>query len=102
MRFNELSVCSFYHVRILGDRLVDASRGNKKFSTPQNYKTSLRYQANGSEGLVIAYVQILVYQSTNLGRAYIVSGGIGERHIGIVIEAQSTLYLNFTASIYGY
>lgn len=45
---------------------------------------------------------IFALQSTQLGRAYIVSGGIGQRRISVVIEAQSTLVFNYRATIFGY
>lgn len=47
-------------------------------------------------------IKTFFLQSTNLGRAYVVSGGIGQRQIGVVIEAQLTLYFSYRASVFGY
>lgn len=51
--------------------------------------------------LISIYFSLLI-QSTNIGRAYVVSGGIGQRRVSLVIEAQSTLYFSYRASIFGY
>lgn len=43
-----------------------------------------------------------LFQSSFLGQAYIVAGGVGQRQIAIVIEARQTLYFSYRASIFGY
>lgn len=48
------------------------------------------------------YILIFFIQSSNMGQARIVGGGIGQRQISIIIEARSTLYFNYRAAIYGY
>lgn len=40
-------------------------------------------------------------QSTNVGRAYVVSGGVGQRSIVIFVEASNTLYFRYVGQIYG-
>lgn len=42
------------------------------------------------------------FQSSNLGKSYVVSGGIGQRQITVAVEAQETLYFKYKAEIYGY
>lgn len=42
------------------------------------------------------------FQSSNLGSAYVIGGGVGRRFIEVVIEAQNTLYFNHKAAVYGY
>lgn len=42
------------------------------------------------------------FQSTNIGQAYVVSGGIGQGQIGVVIEARQTLYFSYEVAVYGY
>lgn len=41
-------------------------------------------------------------QSSNLGRAYVVGGGVGTRSISVVVEASQTLFFRHSAEIYGY
>lgn len=41
-------------------------------------------------------------QSTNIGQARVIGGGIGQRQISVVIEARSTLYFAYRAAIFGY
>lgn len=42
------------------------------------------------------------FQSTNIGQAHVIGGGIGQRSISVVIEARSTLYFAYRAAIFGY
>lgn len=53
-------------------------------------------------GAVITYIEIIVDQSSNLGRGFVTSGGIGQRQIAITIEAQRTLHFRQNTQIYGY
>lgn len=95
------NICKLHHVWIPGDRLVGTGQAGQQWARPQNVRTNLFYPTNGI-GAVLTYLEVLVNQSTNLGRAYVVSGGIGQRQIGVVIEAQSTLYFSYRASLFGY
>jgi len=47
-------------------------------------------------------VKLNKFQSSNLGNAYVVSGGIGQRRIAVVVEAKQTLYFHYQAAVYGY
>ncbi|XP_055298544.1 uncharacterized protein LOC129566529 [Sitodiplosis mosellana] len=87
--------------RISGDRLSATAGASNQWSTPQNVKLTLAYPRSGV-GNVVTYVQVIVEQSTNLGRGYVTSGGIGQRQVTIIIEAQSTLYFKYNAEIFGY
>lgn len=42
------------------------------------------------------------FQSTDVARAQIISGGIGQWYINIGIEASQTLHFSYKAQIYGY
>lgn len=42
-----------------------------------------------------------VFQSSNLGQAYVTDGGIGENRITIVVEAQNTTIFRHRARIFG-
>lgn len=62
---------------------------------------NLSYPASGV-GAVITYVQVIVNQSSNSGKGYVIAGGIGQRFIHLVIEAHSTSYFSYNSQIYGY
>ncbi|XP_001664091.2 uncharacterized protein LOC5578882 [Aedes aegypti] len=87
--------------RLSGDRLVGTSQDGTSWSSLQDVTLNLRYPQAGS-GAVVSYVQVVVNQSSNQGRGYVVSGGIGQRYIQLVIEAYSTSYFQYNAQIYGY
>uniref|UniRef100_A0A182TGY9 Uncharacterized protein n=1 Tax=Anopheles melas TaxID=34690 RepID=A0A182TGY9_9DIPT len=115
------------------ERLVGLSSNQQSWPTPQDswptpqdVRLDLQYPTAGV-GAVVSYVEVVVQQSTNLGRGYVVSdgssvprtlvvvqqstnlgrgyvvsGGVGQRQIRLVIEAYSTLYFSYTAAIYGF
>lgn len=60
----------------------------------------LNYPAAGT-GAVITYLEIVVDQTSDKGRAYVTSGGIGQRSIGVIVEALSTVQFTYVATIYG-
>lgn len=70
------------------------------WSSPRNVLTSLYYPINGL-GAVVTYFEAIVVKSSNVGRAYVVGGGIGQRQIKVVIEARSTHYFRYRAFVYG-
>lgn len=88
-----------YH--IANERLIGLSSDNKSWSTPQNVKLDLQYPTAGTGG-VVSYVEVVVNQSTPSGSGYLVSGGVGQRYVRLVIEAYGTTYFNYVAAIYGY
>ncbi|KXJ84397.1 hypothetical protein RP20_CCG009866 [Aedes albopictus] len=87
--------------RLSGDRLVATSQDGASWATLQDVTLNLRYPQAGT-GAVVSYVQVVVNQSSNQGRGYVVSGGVGQRYIQLVIEAYSTSYFQYNAQIYGY
>lgn len=81
--------------------MVAETSASQQWSSLQDVTTSVFYPTTGT-GAIITYVQINVDQTSNFGRAYIVSGGIGQRAIKVVIEAQRTLAFRHLSTIYGY
>lgn len=77
------------------------SQDGASWATLQDVTLNLRYPQAGT-GAVVSYVQVVVNQSSNQGRGYVVSGGVGQRYIQLVIEAYSTSYFQYNAQIYGY
>jgi len=88
-------------LRISGDRLVATAAGSNSWTSAQDVKLALSYPKTGI-GAIITYLQVIVEQSTNIGRGYVTSGGIGQRQITVVIEGNQTLYFKYSSEIYGY
>uniref|UniRef100_A0A182Q704 Uncharacterized protein n=1 Tax=Anopheles farauti TaxID=69004 RepID=A0A182Q704_9DIPT len=84
-----------------GERLVGLSSDSASWATSQDVRLDLQYPTAGV-GAVVTYVEVVVNQSSSQGKGYIVSGGIGQRFIRLVIEAYSTTYFTYTAAIYGF
>ncbi|XP_055296746.1 uncharacterized protein LOC129565661 [Sitodiplosis mosellana] len=84
-----------------GDRVIATNSQNQQWTVAQNVTQNITYPRSGV-GAVITYIEIVVNQSSNLGRGFVTSGGIGQRQIVITIEAQKTLYFLQTTTIYGY
>lgn len=77
------------------------SGDSQLFGPPQDVQLVLTYPQSGV-GAIISYVEITCDQSSNLGDAYVVDGGIGQRSITIVVEALHTTFFTYVAQIYGY
>ncbi|GAB0096349.1 hypothetical protein DMENIID0001_118410 [Sergentomyia squamirostris] len=82
--------------RVSGDRLQAVSRGSFTWPTLHNAAATVRFS-----GAIVSHVRVTVQQTSNLGRVYTISGGIGQRAIAFVIEARSTKQFIFTAEIFG-
>ncbi|XP_055612447.1 uncharacterized protein LOC129758900 [Uranotaenia lowii] len=83
-----------------GDRLVSVNQDSASWPTLQDVKLTLSYPVSGV-GAVVTYVEIVVQQSSNIGRGYVVAGGIGQRFIQVIIEANATSYFSYSAQIFG-
>lgn len=82
------------------DMLVSVNSDKRTYSSPQNISMTINYPESGI-GAVVTYFVMTVAQGSSSGRAWIASGGIGQRHISIVIEAQNSKYMSYGVSIYG-
>lgn len=85
--------------RVAGDALIGTKKDFHQYSTPQNIKLQLTVP-NLPYNKKITFVEIDVQQSSNVGRAYITDGGIGQGHIQITVEAVATTYFGYTAYVY--
>lgn len=90
--------------RVDGDRLVASDSENLSWSTVHGVIMNVRYpqSSSGTPAAVVSYVEVVVDQSSDEGRAYVIEGGVGQRNIAFVVEAHSTTYFNFKAEVYGY
>lgn len=98
-RFNQ----NWYTVgaRRPGDRLVAIDNAWAQYPSKQNLEIQLWYPASGV-GAVLSYIQVLVTQDNGtFGRGYVISGGIGQRSVQIVIEAWNTAYVRYDYSLFG-
>lgn len=86
--------------RVVGDTLVATKTDFASYATPQNVKLTLTYPTSGT-GAVVTHVLVDVQQSSSVGRGYVTGGGVGQRYIQLMIEAQTTTYFGYSAYIYG-
>lgn len=86
---------------LLGDRLLGSDSQVQQWTTAQNVTQTISYPKTGV-GSIISYIEVVVEQSSNLGRGYVTSGGIGQRQISITIEANKTTIFRETTQLYGY
>ncbi|XP_031628580.1 uncharacterized protein LOC116344252 [Contarinia nasturtii] len=87
--------------RISGDRILATDSASQQWQKPHDIRLNLNYPQSGY-GSVITYLEVIVEQSSSLSNAYVVSGGIGQRQISVVVESKDTLYFKHRAAIYGY
>lgn len=43
-----------------------------------------------------------ILQSSNEGRAFIISGGIGQTQVTVGVEAKKTSFIRYSAKVFGY
>ncbi|XP_055846531.1 uncharacterized protein LOC129912309 [Episyrphus balteatus] len=86
--------------RVPNDRLVSRVSDSIYWNVPQNVQLRVEYPSKGI-GAVVSFVECNVNQSSENGRAYIISGGYGQRNICFVIEAFSTFWFNYDCTIWG-
>ncbi|XP_055531637.1 uncharacterized protein LOC129722312 [Wyeomyia smithii] len=87
--------------RVAGDSLVaylQYSWGPE--DTPFDYHLMLGYPQSG-QGSVVSFVQVIVNQSSALGQAYVVAGGVGQRYIQVLVEAFDTTFFNSYTEVFG-
>jgi len=102
-QFSDVHGSMKYYIgrRVRGDHLVAFSAKNHSWPRFQDVKTNLSYPTSRGHGKILTHIEIHVNQTSNLGQAYIVRGGIHQRFVTIIVEAYKTLYFNFTATFYG-
>ncbi|XP_055912824.1 uncharacterized protein LOC129946600 [Eupeodes corollae] len=86
--------------RVSGDSLVAQGTDTFSYAAPNDLNLQLSYPENGT-GAIVTFVELVAIQNNNLGNAYVVSGGIGQRSISIIIEAQETDYFSYKAQYFG-
>lgn len=87
--------------RVPGDRLVLYETDSFSFESLQSVAVPVIYPIDSDYGAVVSYVNVSVNQTSELGDAFFVYGGIGEREIGFIISAVDTNKLSYIVEIYG-
>ncbi|XP_055909290.1 uncharacterized protein LOC129944120 [Eupeodes corollae] len=86
--------------RVKSDRLVSQNTETNYWPTPQNVTLILQYPGSG-QGAIITFVEVVVNQSSNIGLARVIAGGIGKRFMATIVEGNRTFWFNYSAHIYG-
>lgn len=84
-----------------GDHLVGEAYDSHSWPTPQDVEMTLTYPSEG-EGAILTFVDIKITQDTKDGEVHVVSGGIGQREIKIVVSAYDTRTFNYNCEWYGF
>lgn len=71
------------------------------FLTKRLIQSEVRFRAQRQMPATITYVEIKSEQVIDNGKATIVSGGIGQSNINIIVEIPDADYVDITATIYG-
>lgn len=83
-----------------GDRMVADAANTHSWMSPQNVDVTMIYPADGI-GAILTYIEIKVIQDSNEGEVHILSGGIGQREIKIVVKAFNTRKFTYYCEWYG-
>jgi len=86
--------------RVDGDKVVGTFTRNITYSRIRDMKTSLVYPFSGT-GRTLTYIMIDVDQTSDVVRARVARGGIGQNFIEIIVEAEKILNFNCEAKFYG-
>lgn len=81
--------------------MVAEISGSQQWATHQDVTTTITHLSSDPRA-TISYVQINVDQTSNLGRAYVAGGGIGQHVIVLYVFAQKTFSFSHYTTIYGY
>ena len=90
------------HFLFIGDELINEQSDKESFPSAQDVEIILAYPNSGQKVWKITHVNILVDQSSSVGKGYVIDGGIQEKYIAVRVEANHTLHFSYLASFYGY
>ncbi|XP_055390200.1 uncharacterized protein LOC129619133 [Condylostylus longicornis] len=82
------------------DKLLAESSNNFHYNGLRNIILKFCYPKFGF-GSILTSVVGVVDQLSDIGHAFIISGGIGHRNICVGLVANATTYLNYKVSFYG-
>jgi Transcription activator MBF2 len=79
---------------------VATTTKKQKWAKPQNVTVTLQYPSSGY-GATLTYLYVTVNQTSALGRAYVISGGIGQRFVQLAVESDFTYTMDYSVFFYG-
>lgn len=85
--------------RVQGDSFKSDTSDKYDFAESRDFHLELKFPKQND--FYITHVSCLVEQSSSLGRAYIVDGGIGYNFMTLVFEAKRTQYFYYIIYIFG-
>lgn len=85
--------------RVRGDELQIHTNDGIKYDDDRDILYEVRFPQQ--DKFYITHVSCLVEQSSSIGRAYIVDGGIGKNFMTLIIEGRRTRYLYYRIYLFG-
>uniref|UniRef100_A0A1A9WAQ0 Uncharacterized protein n=1 Tax=Glossina brevipalpis TaxID=37001 RepID=A0A1A9WAQ0_9MUSC len=106
LRINSLQkqITTRYVLGVKGedDHLLAQFADTLEYPAKKDVSVDLRYpEKDGITGDILTYIEIETLQDNEDGNAYVVSGGIGQRSIFIILEAKQTEHFSYNAHFYG-
>lgn len=88
--------------RQAGDQLLDWTIGEMESNPSKDVEMDLAYPKPNIVASKITHLRVLLHQESGKpGRAYIVSGGVGQRNFHVIIEALKPIHIKYDISLYG-
>lgn len=85
----------------IGDQLADQQEDSDDFPAARDVEATISYPTS-STGLTLTYINILVEQSSEDGKAYVTQGGINQKFADILVIANATTHYAHSGAFYGY
>lgn len=85
--------------RVDGDSLYSESFDTYDFDGTKDFNLEVTYPKQNE--FYITHVSCLVEQSSSIGRAYTVDGGVGWNHMKLMFEAKRTGYFYYRVYVFG-
>nr|AYV99544.1 venom polypeptide [Dolopus genitalis] len=87
--------------RVNGDRVLAQRNDNFNYGRMQDVRLNLNYPQWGV-GAIVTYLEVILEYNSNMGKLYIVGGGIGQRSIKLVMEANGVTHFAASSTLWGY
>lgn len=85
--------------RVQGDSFKTDTANKYDFPETRDFHLELKFPKQND--FYITHISCLVEQSSSIGRAYIVDGGIGLNFMNLVFEAKRTRYFYYIVYVFG-
>lgn len=84
--------------RVQGDSIKLETYDKHSFEESKDFVLELRVPP---QNFYITHISCLVEQSSSIGRAYVVDGGVGKDYMTLVFEAKRTTYFYYRVYLFG-